>query len=178
MIGNKGNTNSYPGDKNPNHRHGMRNSRIYRIWRGMNARCKNPKEISFPNYGGRGIKVCERWAKFENFYEDMKRGYNDTMTIERIDYNGEYCKENCKWIPKGLQSRNTRRNIEIEFEGKKWRLYDLSEKYEINYHTLYNRIFIYGISVKDALTKKHMRFGQKKAKEFLAGLLGNIKENE
>jgi len=79
----------------------------------MKSRCndKNNKD-----YGGRGITYEERWEKFENFYDDMKDGYNDSLTIERIDVNGNYCRENCTWITMYDQASNKRNTIRIHLK--------------------------------------------------------------
>jgi hypothetical protein len=100
-------------------RHGMHNSRPYHIWENMKQRCSNPKCMYYRFYGGRGIAVCERWLKFENFWEDMKSGYADHLTIDREDVNGNYEPGNCRWAPPYDQHSNTRSNIWIEFNGKK-----------------------------------------------------------
>lgn len=79
----------------------------YGVWKTMRQRCSNPNRNSYPNYGGRGIKVCERWSKFENFIADMgprPAGY----TIERLNNNGNYEPTNCKWIPLSDQGKNRR----------------------------------------------------------------------
>lgn len=88
--------------------HDMSRTRIYHIWQNMRYRCENPNNTGFENYGGRGIKVCERWQTFENFHEDMNAGYQDHLTIERIENNGDYEPKNCCWIPKGDQMKNRR----------------------------------------------------------------------
>jgi len=88
--------------------HGMSNTRIYNIWCGIIKRCTNPKHNKFHYYGGRGITFCDKWKNFEGFYEDMKDGYDDSLSIDRIDYDGNYCKENCRWATNALQARNTR----------------------------------------------------------------------
>lgn len=87
--------------------HNLSRSPIYRIWAGMRSRCNNPKSNSFHHYGGRGIKVCERWNKFENFVADMGER-PDGMQIDRIDPDGNYEPGNCRWVTPKENSANRR----------------------------------------------------------------------
>jgi len=90
--------------------HGLHDTRVYQIWADMKTRCDNPDNKFYYRYGGRGIKYQESWKTFENFYEDMKETYNEDLTLDRIDPNGNYYKENCQWITQTLQSRNKSKN--------------------------------------------------------------------
>lgn len=168
-----GNHNSYLGSKNQNYLHGKTNTRQWLIWRNLKRRCSNPKDAAYKDYGGRGIVYGEKWESFVGFWEDMGSTYKDHLTIERIDVNGNYCKENCAWIPFKDQFLNKRKTIRIEFEGKSISLGELSKKFDINYHTLYNRIFVYGIPLEKAIKSKSFQHGRQKATVFLAGLLSD-----
>ena len=85
----------------------------------MKARCLNPKSVSFPNYGGRGIGICTEWLEFKNFHEwAMSSGYADGLQIDRIDNDGDYCPENCRWVTSLENQRNTRRTRMITIRGR------------------------------------------------------------
>lgn len=90
-----------------NKTHGMVNSREFRSWEAMKRRCLNQKDPSYKNYGGRGILICDRWMKFENFYEDMGKR-PEKMSLERINNNRGYSKDNCKWATMKEQQNNKR----------------------------------------------------------------------
>ena len=89
-------------------KHGKRKSPIYKVWINIRQRCYNPNNQDYRYYGGRGIKVCERWHKFENFYEDMGDIYKNGLTIERINNDGHYEPKNCKWVIPSKQQWNKR----------------------------------------------------------------------
>ena len=94
--------------------HRMSGTEIYVAWKNIRARCEIPTNNSFKYYGARGIKVCQRWQIFENFYEDMGPSWSEGMSIERLDNDKDYKLSNCTWIPKKDQAKNRRTNIEID----------------------------------------------------------------
>lgn len=101
-------------------KHGLRHTRLYRIWANMKTRCFNERDPHFDRWGGRGITVCEEWRNdFKSFYEwSMSHGYNDTLTIDRIDNDKGYSPNNCRWITLGEQSANRRCVKFITHNGK------------------------------------------------------------
>jgi len=98
--------------------HGLSKTLIYRRWSDMHTRCYNEKFKHFYNYGGRGIKVEERWHNFENFYADMGDPPDPSYQIERRDNNGNYGPDNCQWATKKQQARNKRNNTYLTYNGE------------------------------------------------------------
>lgn len=135
-------------------KHGMFGTRIYVIWSGMKRRCYDPKVEQYKNYGGRGISYCKEWEDFKNFYEWAKNnGYREDLTIDRIDTNGNYEPNNCRWIPQKEQHRNTRSNKILEYKGERHCASKWAEILGLNYNTLLTHLRN-GMSVKDALEYK------------------------
>lgn len=121
-------------------KHHMTNTTEYRTWAHIKGRCLRPTHADFYLYGGRGIKICERWANsFEAFYEDMGPK-PDGMSIDRIDVNGDYCKENCRWADNKTQSRNKRNNRFIEFNGMNMCVTDWARHLGIHNSSLWERL--------------------------------------
>jgi len=102
--------------------HGMRNSRLYSIWRSMNKRCYDTKHLGYKNYGARGINICSRWRIFKNFMDDMLESYNyhvtifgeDNTKIDRKDFDGNYELTNCRWVTRSENSKNRRPRITLK----------------------------------------------------------------
>lgn len=116
-------------------------SPLYSSWHDMKQRCTNPNSKAFPYYGGRGITVFHEWMQFTAFETwALKNGYKDGLTIERKDVNGNYCPENCEWIPQSLQCLNTRRNLRITYKGNTQILKQWAEELNIPYKLLQRRI--------------------------------------
>lgn len=128
--------------------HGMSGTKIYNLWNTMKNRCKRPESINFKNYGGRGISYCEKWEKFEPFYKwAISNGYKDGLEIDRIDNDGDYCPENCRWVTRKENCKNRRSNILYRDKI----LSDWAKERRINRKTLSDRIFRYGWSWEKAL---------------------------
>lgn len=89
-------------------------SPIYESWRKLKQRCLNPKHVSYHNYGGRGIKVCERWMKFENFHEDMSPSWKQGLELDRTNNEGNYEPQNCRWATKSQNNKNKRNKASVQ----------------------------------------------------------------
>ena len=103
-----------------NKTHGLGYTRLYIIWSTLKGRVLNPKNKAYKNYGGRGITLCDEWLDVQNFYDwAMSNGYSDELSIDRIDNDGNYCPENCRWTTQTIQTRNQRiyKNNSSGFKG-------------------------------------------------------------
>ena len=121
---------------------GLSKTRINNIYHNMKNRCNNSKNYRYKNYGGRGIKVCDEWQNnFLSFYEwSVNNGYNETLTLDRINVNGNYEPNNCRWIPLSQQYYNKTDNVYYIINGEKKCLSQLSKEYKIPYQTLRKRL--------------------------------------
>ena len=106
----------------------------------MRARCANQKHKNFPNYGGRGITVCDRWSEFKNFMLDMGRKPHPRHTIERGDVNGNYEPGNCKWISRTDQTRNKRNSVFVTYKNKRMLLIDLVGELGLSRNVVHARL--------------------------------------
>lgn len=126
----------------PQTQHGLCNSTLYRRWSGARNRCNNPTNKAYPNYGGRGIKMCEEWdSNFLAFYDwALSNGYSKDLSLDRIDNDGPYSPENCRWADVKTQGNNRRTNVYISFDGKTQTLHEWADEYDLDYQTLHRRI--------------------------------------
>lgn len=137
--------------------HGGTHERLYTIWSGMNDRCNNSGSEAYPLYGGRGIKLCDDWRDYTNFRAwAIQNGYDENAergkcTIDRIDSDGDYCPENCRWVDIKAQCNNRRNNRVFEYNGEKKNIRQWADEVEIPYGTLHKRLLKYGWTIGNAL---------------------------
>lgn len=131
------------------------NKRIpeYRTWVQMRQRCNNPNNPDFNRYGGRGIKICDRWKSFDNFYSDMGKR-PEKYTLDRMDNNGDYSPENCRWANRREQSINRECTVFVTYNGKTMSLSDWVNElpFKITLKNLYERIVTNKWPIEKAFT--------------------------
>lgn len=122
-------------------KHGMKHTRLYGIWSNMHVRCYNSANVRYHRYGGRGIEVCPEWLGndgFENFHKwAMNNGYRDDLTIDRIDNNGNYTPQNCRWVDNKVQSNNRKTNRRIVVDGINRTIAEWADSLNISRSVLY-----------------------------------------
>lgn len=145
--------------------HNMSKTRMYHIWSMMRRRCNDPKNHAYINYGGRGITVCDEWnGSFEPFMDwALSHGYDDNLTIDRIDNDGNYCPDNCRWVKPEEQAQNRRRNWKIEHQGKTKNLKQWCDELNLDYKRTHNRLNQLGMTFEKAISMPVM--AQKRNKE-------------
>lgn len=137
--------------------HGLSHTRVYNIWNHMMFRCYSPEDKRYNHYGGRGITVDSKWHSFEGFWEEMKDGYSDQLTLDRINNDKGYCKENCRWATQKEQCRNKRTTLKVIYRGEERVLIELCDELKIKYHMVFLRLFRYDWSIEDALNKPRLK---------------------
>lgn len=125
----------------------------FHVWTGMKQRCYCPTNQAYDRYGGRGITMSPRWLEsFENFLEDMGPK-PDSMSLDRIDVNGSYSKENCRWATTLEQANNTRVNFKVEYEGTTFTLSELARHCGVKYLKLHNQLRTRGRPLEEAIQR-------------------------
>lgn len=130
---------------------------VYKKWAGMLRRCSNPNEVSYPAYGGKGIKVSQDWHNYLNFWSDMGESLRDGLTIERIENSKGYSVDNCRWATVFEQSRNRSSNKVITFDGKTMTFRDWESLLGLKRGIVSSR-YIQGFSPKDCLSLHGLRW--------------------
>lgn len=121
-------------------RHGRTKTPEYYIWRSMKARCLNSHSSGYPNYGARGITVCDRWRLFDHFFADMGLRPSPNHQLDRINNDGPYTPENCHWATPVQQGRNKRSNVVITYEGVTLTMIAWAQRLGITRHALWHRL--------------------------------------
>lgn len=154
---------SYRKPKDPN-AITIKHKRLYKIWCGMRDRCNNPKDQHHTGYYDRGIRVCDEWNKsFTPFLEwALNNGYKDTLTIDRIDVNGNYEPSNCRWATNKEQQYNKQNTVRYNVFGEYLTAPEISMKYNVNLSTFKARVSRYGYSPEAAITTPCRHPGRKK----------------
>ena len=148
--------------------HNMTKTTLYKAWCNMKARCYNTRRKDYCNYGGRGITMCEEWKDFEVFKEwALKNGYKEKkvngkniLSLDRIDVDGNYCPENCRWATDKQQANNKRTTKRFYYNGQNLTAREWSDLLGINYVTLVGRLHNSSWSVERALTEPVHRYRQ------------------
>lgn len=144
-----------------NTKHGAYGTRTYQSWRGMIERCTSKKHKNYDRYGGRGITFCERWREYQNFVDDMGER-PDGKNLDRINNDGPYCKENCRWATQAEQVSNTSRNIFLCFDGRTLTVKQWSIETGIKYATLLHRVGRLGWTAEEAISTPVRNLRRKK----------------
>lgn len=144
------------------YKHGGKGTRLYRIWTAMKTRCYNHNSQAYHNYGLRGIKVCDEWL---NDFGEFKKwaydnGYNECLTIDRVDNDGDYTPDNCKWSTVLEQCNNTRKNIKLCYNGDYRTISEWARVLDINVATLSHR-YRKGYSTPQILGYQPLVFNRK-----------------
>ena len=145
-----------------NEKHGLAGSRLYKIYKGMKRRCKSKSCCDYKDYGGRGIKLCAEWdgehggEKFVKW--SLENGYNDNLSIDRIDVNGDYSPNNCRWANMKTQANNKRSNHVLEYNGERHTLTEWSEITGLSVGTIGARLRLLGWGIEKALTRPCRRY--------------------
>lgn len=128
----------------------QKRTKTYRAWLNMRDRCVNTKSFKYKYYGGKGVKVCDEWQSFENFYRDM--GHAPVgMSLDRIDTNGNYEKSNCRWATGMEQAKNKTNNMFLDLGFEKIHLMEASRRFRVKFQTIWARIKKYGWTDRQAV---------------------------
>lgn len=132
--------------------HNESKTRLYKIWAYMKKRCYNTSALNYKDYGGRGITVCDEWLKYEAFRDwALSHGYDDTLSIDRIDVNGNYKPDNCRWVDCVAQANNKRNSVRYEYNGEMHTSPEWARILGVDYKKLDYRLTEKRMSVENAI---------------------------
>ena len=141
--------------------HGGSKTRLYRTWKQMRIRCYCKTNPTYKYYGGRGITICDEWNDFATFHVwALSHGYTDVLSIDRVDNDGDYCPENCRWVPMKEQFKNTRNCKHYEHGGEKRTHNEWARLLGINPSSLTERIRRHGLAYALSAQKQNGRLTQ------------------
>lgn len=132
----------------------LKNKPAYSIWVSLRQRCNNPKDAHYKDYGGRGITYDPKWDSYTAFWEDVGPSFKVGLTLDRINNDGNYCKENCRWATRYEQSTNTRRNVFFEYHGEKLTLHDIARRTKTRRGALYYHVITRGRDLHSVIEKE------------------------
>ena len=147
--------------------HKMSDSRIYRIFNDMRTRCYLPAHHSYYLYGGRGIRICDEWLNNREAFLRwaLDNGYAENLTLDRIDSNGDYSPENCRWVDRYVQANNTSRNVYLEYDGREQTIAQWCRERGFNRKLIGSRL-AHGWTVEEAIeTPPYAKRGRERAEE-------------
>lgn len=135
-----------------NFKHGGKKERLYGVWCAIRSRCNNPNNKEYNRYGGRGIKCCDSWKEYMSFREwAISNGYKEGLTIDRIDNDGNYCPENCRWVTRTQQMQNTSLNVLVEHNSKTQTMSEWAKELGLNYKRFHRALRQYKLSFEKAV---------------------------
>lgn len=134
--------------------HNQRHTKLYEVWKTMKQRCSNSNNKGYHNYGGRGINVCDEWKdNYQAFYEwSINNGYKEGLSIDRINNDGNYEPNNCRWVDKFIQNNNTRKNKLFTINGISKTIHQWSREYNVPVSRTRQRVYIQKWDIVKALT--------------------------
>ena len=129
--------------------HGLTKQRVYRIWLSMKSRCKYPSHYTYRFYGAKGVKYDPRWESFDAFLSDMGHPPDDSMTLDRIDPEGHYSRQNCRWVTMQAQKNNMRKSV--EWRGEKLSVAEVARRNGIPRTSLVTLLNYKGMGLEEAV---------------------------
>lgn len=151
-------------NKELNTRHGESHTKLHKAWCNMRYRCFNAKCKFYDIYGGRGITICDEWSNYEAFRDwSLANGFAEGLSLDRIDVNGDYCPENCRWVSEKVQQNNKRDNNYLTFNGATHTIQEWADITGIGWSTIKERLKN-GWTVDEALTRKPRKHTRKEVR--------------